>query len=143
MKVIFEQVSLSVEDTANIALKLPEFIGAEEDFISITGTLGAGKTTFAKSLISYFSKKTGASPTFSLINVYEGDKKIYHIDFYRLGDREELFEIGYYDLLAEPDSLKIVEWGNLYPEVLPKKFINVDIGYRESGERLIRFLKYE
>ena len=78
--------------------------------ILLTGGMGAGKTAVTKGIEGMGIFDDVSSPTYTLVNAYEdGDKKVYHFDLYRLGDPEELYEMGFEDYLDEGGSL-IIEW---------------------------------
>lgn len=79
--------------------------------VLLTGGMGAGKTAVTKGIVEGMGIFDDvSSPTYTLVNAYEdGDKKVYHFDLYRLGDPEELYEMGFEDYLNEGCSL-IIEW---------------------------------
>ena len=79
--------------------------------ILLTGGMGAGNTAVTKGIVEGMGIFDDvSSPTYTLVNAYEdGDKKVYHFDLYRLGDPEELYEMGFEDYLREGCSL-IIEW---------------------------------
>ncbi len=86
------------------------------DIITLDGDLGAGKTVLTKGICSYFNVKDYVtSPTYTIVNEYSGDVKIYHFDIYRLSEEEELYNIGFYDYL-EDEGISIVEWAANIPE---------------------------
>ena len=104
---------------------LGEKIGKEVqpgDIFCLEGDLGVGKTVFTQG----FAKGIGItepvnSPTFTIVQVYEdGRLPFYHFDVYRIGDIEEMDEIGYEDYFYG-DGLTMIEWANLIEEILPKK----------------------
>ena len=86
----------------------------------LEGELGAGKTEFVRGFVAALNPDAAVrSPSFSLCNIYEtGSFTVYHFDFYRLADATELGEIGF-DEYATDDGVCLVEWGTLFPEVLP------------------------
>jgi len=79
------------------------------------GNLGAGKTTLIKSLCKELGVKTTvSSPTYNIVNEYEGKEYlIYHMDLYRLKNEEELFDIGIESYLNTSKTFLFVEWGDL------------------------------
>lgn len=88
------------------------------DMILLEGDLGAGKTTFVQQLTQFLNVEGDVnSPTFSLVNIYEGEIPIYHFDFYRLDSESELEEIGYYEL-SNNDGICCIEWATKFPEAL-------------------------
>jgi len=88
--------------------------------LALVGGLGAGKTRLAKGLArgaGYSGEVT--SPTFSLVHEYRGGRlPLFHFDLYRLKSADELLAIGWDEFLDEPGIL-IVEWADLFPELLP------------------------
>lgn len=91
------------------------------DTIALIGTLGAGKTHLAKYLVEALGCDAHvSSPTFTLINEYTtADFRIAHFDFYRINSARELIEIGWDDYLNS-STIKIVEWANRFPDLLPE-----------------------
>jgi tRNA threonylcarbamoyladenosine biosynthesis protein TsaE len=88
--------------------------------LALVGGLGAGKTRLAKGLArgaGYSGEVT--SPTFSLVHEYRGGRlPLFHFDLYRMESADELLAIGWDEFLDEPGIL-IVEWADLFPELLP------------------------
>ncbi|MEE1342573.1 MAG: tRNA (adenosine(37)-N6)-threonylcarbamoyltransferase complex ATPase subunit type 1 TsaE [Lachnospiraceae bacterium] len=90
--------------------------------IELIGDLGVGKTVFTQG----FAKGLGIeepinSPTFTIVQVYEeGRLPFYHFDVYRIGDIEEMEEIGYEDCFYG-EGVSLVEWANLIEEIMPEK----------------------
>lgn len=93
---------------------------------TLNGDLGVGKTVFTQG----FAKGLGIagpvnSPTFTIVQVYEeGRLALYHFDVYRIGDIEEMDEIGYEDYFYG-DGVSLVEWADLIREILPQKYTRV------------------
>lgn len=116
----------SEEETRKLALEFASGL-KDGDIIVLNGSLGAGKTFFIREACRYFDINTVNSPTFALINVYNGRNKIYHFDFYRIEKIEELYDIGFEDYMDDEESICFIEWGNLFPEILPEKRIEINI----------------
>src|SRR5690554_1076412 len=90
------------------------------DLLSLTGDLGAGKTTLTKSIgIGLGISDYITSPTFTLINEYKGRVRLYHFDVYRLEDEEDLLDLGYEDYFYS-NGVTIVEWGDKIEDILPE-----------------------
>lgn len=105
------------------------------------GGMGAGKTTFIKELCKILgSTDVVTSPTFSLINEYHTTNKfkIFHFDFYRIEDIEEVFNIGYEDYFYS-DEYVFVEWPELVENLLPETMTKVRIEVHPDGVREITF----
>jgi len=90
------------------------------DVFSLNGDLGSGKTEFVRGFVAALSDDAEVrSPTFSIVNTYRTpDFPIHHFDFYRIEDVKEFSEIGL-DEYISGDGVCLVEWGEMYPEVLP------------------------
>lgn len=101
------------------------------------GGMGAGKTTFIKELCELLgSTDVVTSPTFSLINEYHtsNDFKIFHFDFYRIKNIEEVFNIGYEDYFYSNEYV-FVEWPELVEDLLPETMKKVIIEVKADGTR--------
>lgn len=133
-----EHISTSPQATQELAAALAGSL-QRGDVILLRGDLGAGKTEFVKGLATRLSAaEPVTSPTFTLLNVYQGSMPIYHFDLYRLQYPEELAGIGF-DEFAGGKGLTIVEWPDRFPAEMPDEYIAVEIvpGTAES-ERWIR-----
>jgi tRNA threonylcarbamoyladenosine biosynthesis protein TsaE len=105
------------------------------DVIILDGNLGTGKTLFIKSVLKSLSISDVSSPTFALVNEYIGDKKYYHFDFYRIEKISELYDIGFDEYMKEEEAIKFIEWGNLFPLILPHKRTEVKIILQDDFSR--------
>lgn len=125
----------SLYETEELAIAFAESLSGDE-IILLNGELGAGKTTFTKSL----AKALGVtdivtSPTFAFMREYYGKFKISHYDMYRAENQDELFELGIYDNLTEP-GIAIIEW-NKFEEFPPdKQVISIDIVKTGNDSRI-------
>lgn len=135
-------VSHSDEETKKIASELTASWEAGT-VITLSGDLGAGKTTFTKGVAQVLGiTKEITSPTFAIMNVYETThptiKKLVHIDTYRLKSNEELIGIGAEDFVGAPDTLTIIEWPELAAPLLAgKNLVNITLAHTNEGERTI------
>ena len=95
---------------------------------SLVGDLGAGKTVLTQGIASGIGiEEPVNSPTFTILQVYEqGSMPLYHFDVYRIGDIEEMDEIGYEDCFYG-DGICLIEWGNRIPEILPDSYLQITI----------------
>lgn len=123
----------SEEETERIGEALAARLGGG-DVVAYTGGLGAGKTAFTRGLargLGYRGRVT--SPTFTLVNEYEGAVPLFHFDLYRLGDPEELFDIGWEDYLSR-GGVCAVEWSERASGYLPAGTVTVSIARRPDHE---------
>lgn len=113
--------SFSAEDTHAMGKKLGEN-AKPGDVYTLLGDLGVGKTVLTQGIADGLGiKEAICSPTFTIVQVYdEGRMPFYHFDVYRIGDIEEMDEIGYEDYFYG-DGLTMIEWANLIEEILPSK----------------------
>lgn len=107
--------------------------------IALNGELGAGKTTLSQAIgLGFGVEGPMPSPTFTLINEYSAPRgRLFHLDLYRLDSADELFELGFDDLLARPDALILVEWFDRFadwPAALP--ILRLELAHREPGREL-------
>ena len=95
---------------------------------TLTGDLGVGKTVFTQGVASGLGiTEPVNSPTFTIVQVYEeGRLPFYHFDVYRIGDVEEMDEIGYEDYVYG-EGVSLIEWANLIEEILPEHFTEIKI----------------
>ena len=123
----------SPEETFRAGRKLGEKAKSGQVF-TLTGDLGVGKTVLTQGL----AKGLGIgepvnSPTFTIVQVYdEGRLPFYHFDVYRIGDVEEMDEVGFEDYVMG-DGVSLIEWANLIGEILPEK--RTDILIEKDLER--------
>ena len=119
--------SESPEDTYTIGKYLGEY-SAPGQVYTMIGDLGVGKTVFTQGFAAGLGiQEPVDSPTFTIVQVYEeGRLPFYHFDVYRIGDIEEMDEIGYEDCFYG-EGVSLVEWANLIEEILPKKYIRIMI----------------
>ena len=95
--------------------------------VAVTGELGAGKTCFIRGLVRGLDVTTPAtSPTFVLINEYQGRLPVHHLDAYRTESLTELMELGLPELFDE-DGVTLVEWADKVAPLLPPRTIHVHI----------------
>jgi tRNA threonylcarbamoyladenosine biosynthesis protein TsaE len=107
------------------------------DIYVLDGDLGAGKTSLVQFLCKNL-KVSGTinSPTFPIVNSYQGDFQIYHFDLYRIEHQDELENIGFYEYLSEP-AVVFIEWGSKFKEEIPDTANWIYIKVDDSGHRVI------
>ena len=99
---------------------------APGDVYTLEGDLGVGKTIFTKGFAEGLEiKEAISSPTFTIVQIYEdGRLPFYHFDVYRIGDVEEMDEIGFEDYVYG-QGVSMIEWANLIEEILPENRRNI------------------
>lgn len=97
-------------------------------FVGLIGNLGAGKTTLVQSLVGTLSGRAEAtSPTYTLLNEYETEPPVVHVDLYRLDTYDELESIGYWDYAESGFAITCVEWLDRIPEAWPRHGLIVEM----------------
>ena len=119
--------SFSPEETFELGRKLGEQ-AQPGDVYTMVGDLGVGKTLLAQGIARGLAiAEPICSPTFTIVQVYEeGRMPFYHFDVYRIGDVEEMEEIGYEDCFYG-DGVCLVEWADLIEEILPRHYVRITI----------------
>lgn len=117
----------NAEETFKLGVKIGEQARPGEIY-TLNGDLGVGKTVFTKGVARGLGiEEPVNSPTFTIVQVYEeGKMPFYHFDVYRIGDIEEMEEIGYDDYFFG-NGVCLIEWAELIQELLPKQIISVTI----------------
>lgn len=128
----------SIHEIGSLASEVWELLKHEETkVIALHGQMGAGKTTFTAALIKAMgSPDAGSSPTFSIINQYQDANgiPIYHMDWYRLDDAEEIILAGGEDTLYSGNWC-VVEWPEKAPELLPENAIHITLTPESNDKR--------
>ena len=108
------------------------------DIIALNGNLGSGKTTFVKGVLKGLNYQYEVtSPTYTLINEYNADYNIIHIDCYREKDVNRWLNIGLVDYFLE-DNILFIEWSKNIKSILPKDINNISFKIVSLNERLIK-----
>jgi tRNA threonylcarbamoyladenosine biosynthesis protein TsaE len=103
------------------------------DLVVLSGDLGAGKTTFTKGLARALGvEQRVTSPTFTIVQEYDGRLPVAHVDVYRLERIQELYDFGFEELLE--DRVTVVEWGEAIALVLPRDRVNVRIELDDTDD---------
>lgn len=124
---MFKIYTNSPKQTGVVAQSLANLI-KDDLIICLEGDLGAGKTLFTQNFCKALNvKESVTSPTFNLMNVYEGDKRIYHFDLYRLENEEDLEEIGFYEYSDVDDEVVLIEWPDRFFACMPEDYLHIKI----------------
>lgn len=128
------------EELTKVAKEAIDSFGDNKVFL-FYGSMGAGKTTFIKSLCEALGvTDTTSSPTFSIVNEYDSPHgPVYHFDFYRLRDEQEAFDMGYEEYLYSGHYC-FIEWPDKIPNLLPHDARQINIDILDPESRKITFL---
>ena len=129
--------SNSPEETFRVGKELGERAYAGQVF-TLTGDLGVGKTVFTQGLAKGLGiDEPVNSPTFTIVQEYrQGRLPLYHFDVYRIGDPEEMYELGYEEYFYG-DGVCVIEWADLIEELLPEYTKVIRIEYGKNQEERI------
>jgi tRNA threonylcarbamoyladenosine biosynthesis protein TsaE len=122
------------EDTARLGAAVAGMLGAG-DIVLLYGNLGAGKSTLARGLVRALTgpEEDVPSPTFTLVQFYEGVLPVAHFDLYRLNDPDEAYEIGLDEALDE--GAAVVEWPQRLGPRLPPDRLDIELVETPVGRR--------
>lgn len=112
----------------------------ENHLLLFFGDLGAGKTTLIKGIISEIAGVTEdevASPTFQMLNIYNGKRTVCHFDLYRLQGPEEFYGLGFDEYLCG-DAPCLIEWSERIASILPKEKVMIYLSSLSPSEREIK-----
>ena len=113
------------------------------DVVSLRGSLGAGKTVLAKGIAKALGiTEAIVSPTFTLVQEYDGKEKLYHLDLYRLSGEDEFESMGGEEFLY-PDGITLIEWSEKIEDMLPDSTIFVTVDILPDGSRDIDIKRKE
>lgn len=123
---ILKYSTCSPEETKKLGKAFSQFL-KEGDIVTLDGDLGAGKTVFVQGVAEGLEVDDYvSSPTFTIMNVYEGKITIFHFDAYRIGDPEEMTAIGFEEFIYS-GGVSLIEWGKIVSPLLPENIIAVEI----------------
>jgi tRNA threonylcarbamoyladenosine biosynthesis protein TsaE len=137
----FECFSHSEEQTGRIGARLGELAPAGS-IIALNGTLGAGKTRFARGFgEGWGSLQALRSPTFTVIQQHRNGAGavLYHIDLYRVGGSAELAGLGLDEILDDATAITLIEWPERAREALPKRALTVTLTVLSEARRRLVF----
>lgn len=125
--------------TLALGEKVAEILLPAPKLVVLRGEVGAGKTTLVKGIaeaLGAASEEDVTSPTFTLVHEYKGPKvKLYHLDLYRLETEGELAALGIDEMVAEPDALVLVEWGERFESIATRADAEIAMEHGEGDER--------
>ena len=127
------------EDTKKTGIEIVRRVKAGT-VIALSGDLGTGKTALTKAVAEGLGvKEVITSPTFNIVKQYEtGRLPLYHFDVYRIGDVDEMYELGYEEFFFG-SGVSIVEWADLIEDIIPEDAVRIEIEYGEKeGERIYK-----
>lgn len=119
-------LTTSPEDTYEVGRGLGLSLGPG-DVVALIGDLGSGKTCLIQGMCAGLQiEEVVTSPTFTLMNPYQGRLPVYHFDLYRLDDADALLDIGYEEYV-DGEGVCLIEWADKFPDVLPDSCIELRI----------------
>ncbi len=131
-------VSDSPEGTECFASRLAQYL-QPGDFLALHGELGAGKTRFAAGIAKGLGVDPSlpvTSPTYTLLNIYQGRVPFYHFDLYRLSGDDDVVDLGFREYF-HGNGVCLVEWPERLTEELPSERLNVVLSYVDEQKRRI------
>ena len=143
---MIKKIIKNQDEMAKLAKKMAQIVQIG-DVVTLKGTLGAGKSFFARNFINSLSEKPQEvlSPTFNLVYSYETEKgEISHFDLYRLKNAHELENIGFFDALR--NGICLIEWPEIAEKYLKKNYFEIAISFdgklqNDSEENEVRIVE--
>ena len=130
---LLDIAATSAEETRAVGRAVASLL-VPGDVVSLTGDLGAGKTTFVQGAAAELGVgEPVLSPTFTLVREYRGDSPIYHLDVYRLERLQEVLDLGFEEIL-DRGGLVFVEWGDAIEALLPEAYLQIELRVPEHGD---------
>jgi tRNA threonylcarbamoyladenosine biosynthesis protein TsaE len=136
-----QEIIYNLEQLPEVAQKLATEL-KDYSIVTLTGELGAGKTTLAKELLRNWGVQGEVlSPTFTYVNCYKNEQgaKFFHFDLYRIQNLDTFFELGFDEYLGQPNSLCLIEWPQVIDSLLKDGVVSFQIEHLSDDKRkLIR-----
>ena len=122
---MIKKITASSAETESLGKKIAAILSGNET-IALFGDLGAGKTAFTRGLCEGLGVTDDvSSPTFAIVNAYNGKYPVYHFDMYRITDADDLFSTGYYDYIG--NGVIVIEWSENIESELESDAIRIRI----------------
>lgn len=132
-------ITKEAKETQLIGYKLGQLV-QENTLITLSGQLGAGKTTFTQGLAKGMEiKRNVTSPTFNILKCYSGRLDLYHIDAYRLENLNQ--DLGFEEYI-DGDGVCVIEWSNFIASILPDELLNIELNILEDDSRELKFTAF-
>ena len=134
---ILDKITACADETEIVGAELAKYVLENgERFVALYGDLGAGKTAFTRGFASVtVPGEDVCSPTYTIVNEYDGKTPLFHFDMYRIEDEDSLESIGFYDYFNR--GIIITEWSENIPFALPERYLKVEILKLGDSERRI------
>jgi tRNA threonylcarbamoyladenosine biosynthesis protein TsaE len=136
-------ITNSLDETRAFGEKIGKYLGPGT-VLALTGDLGSGKTTFIQGLAKGLDISDDyyiTSPTYTLINEYPGRHLLFHVDLYRIGNYDDLDDIGLYEMLSG-DGVVAIEWADKLPKDLLTGYLAIHIDILNDESRKISIAAY-
>lgn len=131
---LLEVISSSPEETVKLGGNIGQILEGGM-ILCLSGDLGTGKTTLTKSIaLSLGVEEYVTSPSYTIVNEYEGKYPVYHFDVYRINEIEELYEIGYEEYFFG-NGVTIIEWASMIMDLIPEDAVKVEIERLDDNVR--------
>ena len=130
-------ISNSPAETEAIGRQLANDVDAGS-VLALKGELGSGKTLFTQGLVAGLKSNAAAtSPTFTIVHEYQGGRlPVYHVDFFRLENRESAARLGLEDYFFS-DGVSVIEWADRFPELIPEQARWISFEAKSECQRII------
>jgi len=129
-------ITNTVEETIELGKKIGRSL-KPCDIVCIDGDLGSGKTHLTKGIaLGLGIDEHITSPTFNIVNEYEGRIKLYHFDVYRVNDPDEIAAIGFDEYIFS-NAVSVIEWSDYIKELIPDEHIQINISNESETRRSI------
>jgi len=132
-------ITKSPEETKKLGRAISKLV-KPGDLLAFYGELGTGKTCFIQGVSEGLEVKDYVtSPSFTIINEYQGKIPVYHFDLFRLSNIEEILDLGYEEYFYG-EGLTVIEWAEKIEKLLPKEYLKIDIKFKNCYERTISLI---